>query len=81
MNKQLIKQMALANGFKLKEQPDGGIDLNPYVYDFALALIIDAGRKGYEQALFDQFAGNYQALDKLKFKPDEYAESLRDKIE
>lgn len=38
MNKQQIKELALANGFKLKEQPDGSMDLNPYVYDFAAAL-------------------------------------------
>lgn len=37
----------------------------------------EAGRKGYAQALFDQFAGDYQTLDKLKFKPDQYAESVR----
>lgn len=37
--KEKIKQIALANGFKLKEQPDGSIDLNPYVYDFAEALL------------------------------------------
>lgn len=33
-----IKELALANGFKLKEQPDGTMDLNPYVYDFVKAL-------------------------------------------
>lgn len=38
MNKQDIKQLALNNGFKLKEQPNGELDLNPYVYDFANAL-------------------------------------------
>lgn len=38
MNKQQIKELALGNGFKLKEQPDGSMDLNPYVYDFAAAL-------------------------------------------
>ena len=38
MSKQQIKELALANGFKLKEQPDGSMDLNPYVYDFAAAL-------------------------------------------
>ena len=37
--KEKIKQIALANGFKLKEQPDGSMDLNPYVYDFAEALL------------------------------------------
>lgn len=34
-----IKALALANGFKVKEQPDGSTDLNPYVYDFARKLI------------------------------------------
>jgi len=38
MNKQQIKELALENGFKLKEQPDGSMDLNPYVYEFAAAL-------------------------------------------
>ena len=35
-----IKELALANGFKLKEQPDGTMDLNPYVYEFARALVL-----------------------------------------
>ena len=35
MNKQYIKDVALECGFKLKEQPDGSMDLNPYVYTFA----------------------------------------------
>jgi hypothetical protein len=38
MNKQRIKELALANGFKLKEQHDGVLDLNPYVYEFAAAI-------------------------------------------
>ena len=35
MTNDQIKELALANGFKLKEQPDGAMDLNPYVYEFA----------------------------------------------
>lgn len=38
MDIQKIKELALANGFKLKEQADGGMDLNAYVYDFANAI-------------------------------------------
>jgi hypothetical protein len=34
-----ITKLALSNGFKLKEQPDGKQALNPYVFDFAKALI------------------------------------------
>ena len=38
MDIQKIKELALANGFKLKEQADGSVDLNAYVYDFANAI-------------------------------------------
>ena len=34
-----IKEVMLTNGFKLKEQPDGSLDLNPYVYTAVRALI------------------------------------------
>jgi hypothetical protein len=34
-----IKVIALNYGFKLKEQPNGGMDLNPYVYLFARAMV------------------------------------------
>ena len=40
MTNDQIKELALAYGFKLKEQSDGTMDLNPYVYDFARALIL-----------------------------------------
>ena len=32
MEKSRIKAIALSSGFKLKEQTDGNMDLNPYVY-------------------------------------------------
>ena len=38
MDKTQIRKLALANGFKLKPQPGGTQDLNPYVYDFALVV-------------------------------------------
>lgn len=38
LDKTKVKELALANGFKLKEQADGSMDLNPYVYQFAAAL-------------------------------------------
>ena len=38
MDNQKIKELALANGFKLKEQANGSLDLNAYVYDFANAI-------------------------------------------
>ena len=45
MNKKQIKDLALSNGFKLKEQPSGEMDLNPYVYDFADALLTKANER------------------------------------
>ena len=33
-----IREIALKCGFKLREQPDGTMDLNPYVYDFAFEI-------------------------------------------
>ena len=43
MTNDQIKELAIANGFKLKEQPDGSMNLNPYVYEFAqkLALTVE----------------------------------------
>lgn len=38
MTNEDIKTVALKNGFKLKVQDDGSLDLNPYVYDFAREL-------------------------------------------
>lgn len=40
-----VKKLALNCGFKLKEQPNGEMDLNPYVYDFAKALIAGVTNK------------------------------------
>ena len=38
MDVQKIKELALANGFSLKEQASGNMDLHPYVYEFANAI-------------------------------------------
>ena len=38
MDIQKVKELALANGFKLKEQASGNMNLNAYVYDFANAI-------------------------------------------
>lgn len=39
MNNARIQAILLANGFKLKDQGEGHLDLNPYVYDGARALL------------------------------------------
>ena len=38
MDIQEIKELALANGFSLKEQASGNMDLHSYVYEFANAV-------------------------------------------
>ena len=38
MDIEKVKELALANGFKLKEQASGNMDLNAYIYDFANAI-------------------------------------------
>ena len=39
MNKRTVRNLALKNGFKLKEQLNGKLDLNSYVYHFANELV------------------------------------------
>ena len=57
-----IKAIALNSGFKLKEQPDGNMDLNPYVYEFAklleLAVLYDRNREIKER--FEILADNFE---------------------
>ena len=59
MEKSRIKAIALSGGFKLKEQPNGEMDLNPYVYEFAklleLAVLYDRNRAVKE--CFESLAG------------------------
>ena len=38
MDVRKIKELALANGFSLKEQASGNMDLHSYVYEFANAI-------------------------------------------
>ena len=40
-----IREIALACGFKLKIQPGGELDLNPYVYKFVRSILIRAKNK------------------------------------
>ena len=62
MTNDQIKELALANGFKLKEQPNGEMDLNPYVYEFAklleLAVLYDRNREIKER--FEILADNFE---------------------
>lgn len=46
MELEKIKELALANGFSLKEQASGNMDLHSYVYEFANALLREATPEG-----------------------------------
>lgn len=61
MDIQKIKELALANGFKLKEQADGSMDLNAYVYDFANSIEQAAKVESHKQAALYQFEINHFA--------------------
>ena len=62
IEKSRIKAIALSSGFKLKEQPNGEMDLNPYVYEFAklleLAVLYDRN-KGIKER-FKILADNFE---------------------
>lgn len=61
MTNDQIKGIALANGFKLKEQSSGEMDLNQYVYDFARALVI---------LKLDEAANDINACEEFADTPD-----------
>ena len=62
MDIQKIKEIALANGFSLKEQASGNMDLHSYVYEFANAI---------EQATKAQAAEKIEALQNAVIFADE----------
>lgn len=64
MTNDKIKEIALANGFKLKEQPDGTQDLNPYVYEFARALLL---------TILDKAANDIYEVDEFVISPEEHS--------
>ena len=62
IEKSRIKAMALSSGFKLEEQPNGEMDLNPHIYEFAklleLAVLYDRNMEIKER--FEILAGNFE---------------------
>ena len=75
MNKKQIKDLALSNGFKLKEQPSGEIDLNPYVYDFADALLAKANERVKELEV--ELGVAIEFIESCDFDYNEAVEQLR----
>ena len=67
MNIEKVKELALANGFKLKEQASGDMDLNAYVYDFANAIEQAAKANAIPDGfVLDSISGNTQKRMMLK---------------
>jgi hypothetical protein len=83
MTKDEIKALAIECGFTLREQPDGSMDLNPYVYDFAEKLAfeqfsqmrIDGWRLCAKGQNTSQFCGQLEAAVLVE------RQRQRDKIE
>lgn len=65
MDIQKIKELALANGFKFKEQASGNMDLNAYVYDFANAVEREVKAQA-EKSLLEQFEINAKLTEKIE---------------
>jgi len=65
MTNEQIRDIALANGFKLKEQPDGRQDLNPYVYDFARALLDSNVVRNRKQPYVETWTDGYNDADEM----------------
>lgn len=61
MTDEQIEAIALANGFKLKEQPDGSMALNPYVFEFARAMY-SKGRQAYKAQAHLMHYGNPEPM-------------------
>ena len=81
MTNDQIKELALANGFKLKEQLDGNMDLNPYVDEFAqkLALRVEiatiqrmlaASRSKYSEFVRETLDYSFELEQDLEFGID-----------
>jgi hypothetical protein len=71
INKDNVKALALRNGFELKEQPDGRMDLNPYVYTFAQA-ILDSSQSYQSEAIHEIYEqvldrDNWRTMDEVHF--------------
>lgn len=85
MTNEQIKQLALAHGFKLKTQPDGAVDLNPYVYDFARALLAQANAlPGTDQYFSHDYNGEgfkyHDTLEEAKAAAESSLDWYRDRV-
>lgn len=61
MKQEQVIELALSNGFKMKEQPDGTMALNPYVFDFVRAV---------EQETLEMAARHLERIDDEEYGQD-----------
>ena len=66
MDFQKIKELALANGFSLKEQASGNMDLHSYVYEFANAIEQAAKAQAVPDGFVEKTESNTHHYFKLK---------------
>ena len=66
MDIQKIKELALANGFSLKEQASGNMDLHSYVYEFANAIEQAAKAQAAPEGFVEKTESNTHHYFKLK---------------
>ena len=66
MDIQEIKEIALANGFSLKEQASGNMDLHSYVYEFANAIEQAAKAQAVLEGFVEKTESNTHHYFKLK---------------
>ena len=66
MDIQKIKELALANGFSLKEQAGGNMDLHSYVYEFANAIEQAAKAQAVPEGFVEKTESNTRHYFKLK---------------
>lgn len=52
-----IRAIALNSGFELKRQPNGGMDLHPYVYKFAVAIIEESMAQFHDAQAVEMMKG------------------------
>ena len=66
MDIQKIKELALANGFSLKEQASGNMDLHSYVYEFANAIEQAVKAQAVPEGFVEKTESNTRHYFKLK---------------
>ena len=73
-----IKELALANGFKLKEQASGNMDLHSYVYEFAEAVTKEATVQASKQWIDVNERMPEQGQKVLIFRPNAHEKPHED---